>query len=136
MELHKGSFFITLKSASHYSENKPVRFAERLCFSKVDRFFDSLLNRTKDSQYNKKIIAANPAKFTCACCDFSGSSDFGKTLPRLIYNSIDEKTAVIKWAGEGMDLGMAIDGLLRANITYVSQVETKVSESGVLFRQG
>jgi len=108
-ELHKGSFFLSLKPASNPVDNKQVRFAERLCFSKVDRYFDSPFSRTDDY-----VIAANPAKFTCACCDSSDSSDLSKTLPRLIYNSIDEKTAVTKWAGEGMDLGMAVDGLLNA----------------------
>ena len=58
------------------------------------------------------VIAANPAKFICACCD---SAELGKTIPRLIYNAIDEKTAVTKWAGESMDLGMAIDGLLNTS---------------------
>jgi hypothetical protein len=98
-ELHKGSFFLSLKP-----EASSKRFVERLCFSKVDRYFDAPFNRSEDF-----MIAANPAKFTCACC---GPSDLSKTLPRLIYNSIDEKTAITKWAGEGMDLGMAIDGLL------------------------
>ena len=102
-ELHKGSFFLSLKPEAQNS----VRFAERLCFSKVDRYSDAPFNRSEDF-----VIAANPAKFTCACCDFS---DLGKTLPRLIYNSIDEKTAVTKWAGEGMDLGMAVEGLLSAS---------------------
>ena len=102
-ELHKGSFFLSLKPETQNS----VRFVERLCFSKVDSYFDSPFSRTEDY-----VIAANPAKFTCACCE---SSDLSKTLPRLIYNSIDEKTAVTKWAGEGMDIGMAIDGLLSSN---------------------
>jgi hypothetical protein len=35
-------------------------------------------------------------------------------IPRLIYNVIDKRTAVTKWAGESMDVGMAIDGLLSA----------------------
>jgi len=111
-ELHKGSFFLSLKPESHVlatkspNDDKPVRFAERLCFSKVDRYFDAPFNRSEDY-----VIAANPAKFTCACCD---STDLGKALPRLIYNVIDEKTAVTKWTGERMDLGMAIDGLLNA----------------------
>ena len=114
-ELHKGSFFLSLKPVSANSvKDKPVRFSERLCFSKVDRYFDSPFSRTEASQNNKGVIAANPAKFTCACCDSSDSFDLGKALPRLIYNSIDEKTAVTKWAGEGMDLGMAVDGLLSA----------------------
>jgi hypothetical protein len=111
-ELHKGSFFLSVKPAEHVlaskslKDDKPVRFVERLCFSKVDRYFDAPFNRSEDF-----VIAANPAKFTCACCE---PSDLSKTLPRLIYNSIDENTAVTKWAGEGMDLGMAIDGLLSA----------------------
>ena len=58
---------------------------------------------------DEHVIAANSAKFTCACCD---STELGKTIPRLIYSSIDERTAVTKWAGESMDVGMAIDGLL------------------------
>jgi len=107
-ELHKGSFFLSLKpEAVQSADSKPVRFAERLCFSKVDRYFDAPFNKTKDF-----VIAANPAKFTCACCD---STELGKTIPRLIYNAIDEKTAVTKWTGESMDVGMAIDGLLAAN---------------------
>ena len=106
-ELHKGSFFLSLKPASTNTKgDKPVRFVERLCFSKVDRYFDAPFNRSKDF-----VIATNSAKFICACCE---PSDLSKTLPRLIYNSIDEKTAVTKWAGEVMDLGMAIDGLLNA----------------------
>ena len=92
-ELHKGSFFLSLKL-----EAPSKRFVERLCFSKVDRYF----SRTEDY-----VIAANPAKFTCACCDFS---ELEKGLP----SGIDEKTAVTKWAGESMDIGMAIDGLLSA----------------------
>ena len=106
-ELHKGSFFLSLKPASANSAtNKPERFVERFCFSKVDRYFDAPFSRTDDY-----VIAANPAKFTCACCN---SKDLGKTLPRALYNSIDEKTAVTKWTGESMDLEMAVDGLLSA----------------------
>jgi hypothetical protein len=33
-------------------------------------------------------------------------------LPRAIYEGIDANTAVTKWAGERMDLGMAVEGLL------------------------
>ena len=98
-ELHKGSFFLSIKPEIHilaakkFKDDKPVRFVERLCFSKVDRYFDSPFNRSKDF-----VIAANPAKFTCACCDFS---ELEKALPR----AIDEKTAVTKWMGESMDVG-------------------------------
>jgi hypothetical protein len=99
-ELHKGSFCILLKPANQQAAaSKPQRFAERLCFSKGDRYFDTPFNRT------------DGAKFTCACCD---STELGKTIPRTIYNAIDEKTAVTKWAGESMDIGMALDGLLNA----------------------
>jgi hypothetical protein len=114
-ELHKGSFFLSLKPVSaNLATDKPVRFSERLCFSKVDRYFDAPFNRSEASQNNKSVIAASPAKFICACCDYSDSFDLGKALPRLIYNSIGEKTAVTKWAGEEMDLGLAVDGLLSA----------------------
>jgi len=96
-ELHKGSFFLSLKL-----EAPSKRFVERLCFSKVDCYFDAPFHRSNDF-----VIAANPAKFTCACCDFS---ELEKALP----GDIDDKTAVTKWTGESMDVGMAVDGLLRA----------------------
>jgi hypothetical protein len=105
-ELHKGSFFLSLKPETHilaakkFKDDKPVRFVERLCFSKVDRYFDAPFQCTEDF-----VIAANPAKFTCACCD---EFKFEEALP----SAIDEKTAVTKWSGESMDIGMAIDGLL------------------------
>ena len=102
-ELHKGRFFISVNPES----NKLERFADRLCFSTVDRYFDSPFNRSKDF-----VIAPNPAKFTCACCD---DSVLEKSLPKAIYDGIDENTAVTKWQGEGMDLGMAIEGLIRAS---------------------
>jgi hypothetical protein len=109
-ELHKGSFFLSVKLEAHVlaakkpKDDKSVRFVERLCFSKVDRYFDTPFNRTKDF-----VIVANPAKFTCACCD-----GLEQVMPKTIFHAIDKNTAVTKWAGEGMDLGMAIDGLLRA----------------------
>ena len=78
-----------------------------MCFSKVDRYFDAPFNHSDASQSNKSVIAANPAKFTCACCDFS---ELEKSLP----SGIDEKTAVTKWTGESMDIEMAINGLLSA----------------------
>lgn len=114
-ELHKGSFFLSVKpeagvlAAKKLKGDKPVRFVERLCFSKVDRYFDAPFNRSEDF-----VIAANPAKFTCACCDFS---ELEKGLP----SGIDEKTAMTKWTGESMDVGMAIDGLLSAGnkVTYL-----------------
>jgi hypothetical protein len=107
-DLHKGSFFLSVKPQAQVlagkepKDDKPVRFVERLCFSKADRYFDAPFNRSEDF-----VIAANPAKFTCACCDFS---ELEKSLP----SGIDEKTAVTKWTGESMDVGMAIDGLLSA----------------------
>ena len=111
-ELHKGAFYLSLKPESVESISakeqggKAVRFAERLCFSKVDRYFDSPFNRSEDF-----VIAANPAKFTCACCDFSELEDM---LAEDVSEPITANTAVTKWAGESMDLGMAIDGLLAA----------------------
>mgnify|MGYP000204816198 CR=1 FL=1 len=102
-ELHKGAFYLCLRPNSFKTE----RFADRLCFSKVDRYFDSPFNRSKDF-----VIAANPAKFTCACHSFS---EFEKTLDDELSEPITEKTAVTKWAGERMDLGMTIEGLLNAS---------------------
>jgi hypothetical protein len=107
-ELHKGKFFISVKPEFKKSEqNELKRFVDRLCFSTVDRYFDSPFNRSKDF-----VIAPNPAKFTCACC---GDSVLEKSLPRAIYDGIDENTAVTKWQGERMDLGMAIEGLISVN---------------------
>lgn len=116
-ELHKGSFFLSLKPASiNAIGNKSVRFAERLCFSKVDRYFDTPFNRSEASQSNKSVIVANPAKFTCACCDESvlDAQVLEKAIPKTIFHAIDKNTAVSKWTGESMDVGMAIDGLLSA----------------------
>ena len=109
-ELHKGSFFLSLKPTStNTKDDKPVRFVERLCFSKVDRYFDAPFNRSEDL-----VIAANPAKFTCACCDESilDAQVLENAVPRTIFRAIDKNTAVTKWTGESMDRGMVIDGLL------------------------
>jgi len=112
-ELHKGTFYLSLRPESVKSISskeqggKAVRFAERLCFSKVDRYFDSPFNRSEDF-----VIAANPAKFTCACCDFS---ELEKTLAEDVSEPITANTAVTKWAGETLDLGRAIEGLLNAS---------------------
>jgi hypothetical protein len=107
-ELHLGSFFLSVKPESKKIASEQLeRFADRLCFSTVDRYFDSPFNRSKDF-----VIAPNPAKFTCACCD---DSVLKKSLPREIYDGIDEKTAVTKWQGEGVGLGMAIEGLIGAS---------------------
>lgn len=111
-ELHQGLFFLSVKPVSvKTGSSKPVRFAESLCFSKVDRYFDAPFSRSENF-----VIAANPAKFTCACCDESvlDASVLEKALPSSIYHSIDEKTAATKWTGERMDMSMAIDGLLSA----------------------
>jgi hypothetical protein len=59
------------------------------------------------------VIAANPAKFNCACCDFS---ELEKTLNEEVSEPITEKTAVTKWLGERMDLSMAVDGLMRGGV--------------------
>jgi len=106
-ELHRGAFFLSLKPQPiHSKRGEVVRFAERLCFSTVHRHFDSPFSRSKDFE-----IAANPAKLTCACCDFS---ELEKTLNEEVSEPITEKTAVTKWLGERMDLSMAVDGLLYA----------------------
>ena len=99
-ELHKGKYFLCLKPETDTVQ----RFGDRLCFSKVDRYFDAPFNRS-----DKFVIAANPAKFTCACCD---SSVLEKALLPSIYCSINACTAVTGWQGEHMDLSMALDGLI------------------------
>jgi len=111
-ELHKGSFFLALKPADHLLANKqPIRFAERLCFSKVDPYFNSPVRHIPNKDNNDQLIHANPAKFTCACCN---NTDLAKAIPPAIYNAIDAKTAVTKWTGEFLDVSLAIDCLLSA----------------------
>ncbi len=93
-ELHKGSFFLALKPADHLLANKqPIRFAERLCFSKVEKYFNSPVRHIPNKDNNDQLIHANPAKFNCACCDHT---DLSKTIPSAIYKAIDAKTAVTK----------------------------------------
>jgi len=99
-ELHKGNYFLCLKPET----DSPQRFADRLCFSKVDRYFDAPFNRSDEF-----VIAPNPATFTCACCD---ASVLEKALLPSIYHSINANTAVTGWLGEQMDLSMAVDGLI------------------------
>jgi len=101
-ELHKGSFYLSLKPAATNSD-KPTRFAQRLCFSKIEQYWNAPFNRTADF-----IIAPNPAEFTCA---HSNSHELKDAIPEEIYKTINEKTVVTKWAGERMDLSMTIDGL-------------------------
>jgi hypothetical protein len=113
-ELHKGSFFLSVNPASNnLITGKPQRFVECLCFSKIEKFCKAPFNR---SPQDKNIIAANPAIFTCACCDSSAiGSELKGAITNEIYHTIDEKTAVTKCEGEQMDLGMAIDGSLGVN---------------------
>jgi hypothetical protein len=96
-ELHKGSFYLSLKNENKNSK-PPVRFADRLCFSEVDSYH--------------KNIPVNPATFTCAC---HGFDEFEKSLPRSVYGGINANSAVTKWGGEQMDLGMAVEGLMGAS---------------------
>jgi len=114
-ELHKGSFYLTLKPSINNTAaktDKPTRFAQRLCFSKVEKYWKAPFNQKADT-----IIANNPAEFTCAHCqEYEQTEDLKDSLkqaiPKDIHQTINEKTAVTKWAGERMDLSMAIDGLL------------------------
>ncbi len=73
-------------------------------FFKNRCYFGSPIRRSKDF-----VIAANPAKFTCACHSFS---ELEKTLNDELSEPITEKTAVTKWSGERMDLSMTIEGLM------------------------
>lgn len=114
-ELHKGSFYLTLKPSINNTAaktDKPTRFAQRLCFSKVEKYWKAPFNQKADT-----IIANNPAEFTCAHCqEYEQTEDLKDSLkqaiPKDIHQTINEKTAVTKWAGEQMDMNMTIDGLL------------------------
>ncbi|MBL4797915.1 MAG: HNH endonuclease [Oleispira sp.] len=105
-ELHRGAFFLSVNpiSSKEQGGGKAVHFRERLCFSTVDRYFNSPINRTEDF-----VIAANPAEFTCACCGFA---ELEKRLEEDVSEVITATTAVTKWSGESMDLSMVIAGLL------------------------
>ena len=114
-ELHKGSFYLTLKPSINNTvakTDKPTRFAQRLCFSKVEKYWKAPFNQKADT-----IIANNPAEFTCAHCqEYEQTEDLKDSLKQAIakdiHQTINEKTAVTKWAGEQMDMSMTIDGLL------------------------
>ena len=114
-ELHKGSFYLTLKPSINNTvakTDKPTRFAQRLCFSKVEKYWKAPFNQKADT-----IIANNQAEFTCAHCqEYEQTEDLKDSLKQAIakdiHQTINEKTAVTKWAGEQMDMSMTIDGLL------------------------
>ena len=86
-ELHRGHFFLSLKPDVSSS-----RFAERLVFSRGDH----------DHKEGEAVIEANP------CCAVHYSNE----LPWSLCRDIDVSTAVTRWQGERMDLGMAVEGLL------------------------
>ncbi|MBL4871799.1 MAG: DUF222 domain-containing protein, partial [Robiginitomaculum sp.] len=112
-ELHRGKFFLAVKPLLKIQlSEEPVRFADRLCFSTMDRYFDAPFNRPPLRSKEDQVIARNPAKFTCACCRVD---ELEASLPRSVYAEIDATTAVTKWLGEGMDLGLAVEGLLVAS---------------------
>jgi hypothetical protein len=55
---HRGAFFLSPKPKPIDADlGKAVHFRERLCFSTVDRYFDSPFSRSKNF-----VIAANPAQ--------------------------------------------------------------------------
>jgi hypothetical protein len=100
-ELHRGHFFLSLKPVSV----KPVvdgdshskRFSERLCFSRGGTGFNGY--RFKEGEV---VIEGNPA-----CAVHSGNE-----LPWSIRRDITVDSAVTRWQGERMDLGMAVEGLM------------------------
>jgi hypothetical protein len=108
--LHRGAFFLSLKPKPIDADlGKAMHFRERLCFSTMDDYLNSPINRFVKLGSSKHVIAANPVKFTCACCDFS---ELEKRLADDVSDVITATTAVTKWTGERMDLSMAVDGLL------------------------
>ena len=112
-ELHRGAFFLSVKSSAKPSVNsKAAHFRERLCFSTMEDDLNSPINCFAKTGSPKHVIAPNPATFTCACCDFS---EFEKRLADDVSEVITAQTAVTKWTGERMDLNMAMDGLLWAS---------------------
>jgi hypothetical protein len=108
--LHRGAFFLSLKPKPIDADlGKAMHFRERLCFSTMDDYLNSPINRFVKLGSSKHVIAANPVKFTCACCDFS---ELEKRLADDVSDVITATTAVTKWTGERMDLSMAVDWLL------------------------
>jgi hypothetical protein len=104
-ELHKGHYFLSLKPTSKTAP----RFADRLCFSTIDPYYQSTLGR-----HDNYEISRNPSKFTCACHGFEAFED---ELKACLDNSINEQTAVTRWTGEQMDLSMTVEGLWNASHT-------------------
>ena len=120
-ELHRGAFFLSVRPSAepfaksngeHAYIGKAVHFRKRLCFSTMDDYLNSPINRFVKTGSSKHVITANPATFTCACCDFS---ELEKRLADDVSEVITAQTAVTRWTGERMDLSMAVDGLLWAS---------------------
>jgi len=108
-ELHRGHFFLSVKpvsvkpvadaecSSQGSSQSSNKRFSERLCFSRGGVGFGD--HHFKEGEV---VIEGNPA-----CAVHSASE-----LPWCIRRDITVDSAVTRWQGERMDLGMAVEGLL------------------------
>jgi hypothetical protein len=110
-ELRRGKYYLSLKNVNKNSK-QPVPFADRLCFTEVERYHKAPFRPEYVDEEYHQIIPQNPATFTCAC---HGFNEFEKSLPRSVFDAINAKTAVTRWCGERMDLGMAVEGLIRAS---------------------
>ncbi len=105
-ELHRGQFFLSLKaeavdSGLNDSKKGKSRFAERLCFSRAGTGFDGHVYKE-----GEVVIEANPRNPVAAR---------GVVLPGSVIGRVGISSAVTRWLGERMDLGMAVDGLLGAS---------------------
>jgi len=105
-ELHRGKFFLSLKpvvsdSEAGKSKVRKLRFAERLCFSRVGMGSNGLPYKE-----GEVVIAANPRNPVVLG---------DKRLPGSIIGRVGFGSAGTRWLGEPMDLSMTIDGLLGAS---------------------
>ena len=91
-ELHRGHFFLSIEPEGLGKQFSERRFSERLVFSRGDHGFKE----------GEAVIAGNPA------CVVHSSSE----LPWAFRRDVSTGSAVTRWQGERMDLGMAVDGLL------------------------
>ena len=88
----RGHFFLSLEPEGLGKQFSERRFSERLVFSRGDHGFKE----------GEAVITGNPA------CVVHSSSE----LPWAFRRDITVDSAVTRWWGERMDLGVAVEGLL------------------------
>ncbi len=93
-ELHRGHFFLSVKPQS---DDKVKHFRERLIFSRGGTALDG-----HHFNEGEVLIEGNPI-----CAVHSRTE-----IPWSICRNVQVDSAVTRWQGERMDLGMAVEGLV------------------------